>query len=149
MYLFQTILLIGMSGDKSFLGHYLSHELHRAYYNVSPVLHTPPTTKKEWFQFYRTEHECLRTILSNSEPKIISMSDACIEYAPTFHLLHNHDPSESVIVHVIPSQETKTDPAWQKRAKYYFFLSDIDYWNMHPPTIVEELSNYLNDLSTL
>ena len=149
MYLFQTIFLIGMSSDKSWLGNYLSHEFHRAHYDVSPVWEIQPTTHKEWFQFYRTEYECLQTILSRPEPKIISMSDACIEYAPTFHLLQNHDPSDSVIIHMIPSHETKTDPVWQKRGKYYFFLSDIDYWNLHPPTIIEELSNYLNDLSKL
>jgi len=148
---FQHLLLIGMpNAGKTYIGHYLSTLYNIPHYDMNQetksYLPQNESSLLEWYFYRKQEYQFLSRQLQSSTPSIISLGDGCIEYAPVYHLLYNQNVS--FIIHVIPSQQNpETIPLWMKRAKYYFSISDIDYWNdrvSSPQSLLSEIKQELD-----
>jgi len=155
----KNIILIGMpNSGKTYLGDYLANELNYKLYDIDEYnKHNLPiqNTKKEWLQFRKNEYEIIKNIMNNkNENKIISTGGGCIEYPYTYNLLLNIDKTNDMIIHIIKSHELEKNNQtlsdnwqnlWLKRAKYYFLLSDLNYWNnIKYNSLIDEIKMYDN-----
>lgn len=143
-FLYNNIILIGMpNAGKSFLGKCLSEYSKVPFYDtdrLNPFFYETKKNKKDWRLFREQESVIIRTLMKKNEPKVISTGGGCIEDAMLFNTLMNTDKNDTIIIHIIGSWRDN-DPRqlpdernrlWMKRGKYYFALSDMDYWNKDP-----------------
>jgi shikimate kinase len=127
---------------KTFLSKELSKKLNLQCYDsdeLNPFLQIHKNTKPQWNTFRQQEYKIIKNLLQNPEPKIISTGGGCIESALLFNTLLNKS-KQDLIIHVIKSKDIKYrksnknlpsshEKLWLKRGKWYFLLSDYDYWN--------------------
>jgi shikimate kinase len=135
---FRNIILIGMpDSGKTFLGKQLSKKLQLPFYDSddsNPFLNVLKTTKKNWNMFRAEESKIIHNWMNDDTPKILSTGGGCIENAYLFNCLLNK-PNQDVIIHIIGNKTSNKnlpntrENLWNKRAKWYFLLSDFDYVN--------------------
>jgi len=143
---FQHLLLIGMSPSLD-IAKSLSRTYNLSLYDMDHVMESyVPTNKSsllEWYHYRKREYELLVSKWNSPFPSIISLSDGCIEYAPTYHLLQNK-PDSHIILHLVtPSSSRSSDSLWMKRGKYYFSISDLDFWTT---SSIDDLPNLINSI---
>jgi len=147
---YHNLILIGMpDSGKSFLGKHLATVLKIPYYDVDeihPLLQAQKSTKQDWHRFRKTEWEIMKQLLSKKETKIISTGGGCIEYPCTYQRLLSRVQDQDIVVHIIRDNSVRAQNSpknlpddnrarlWEKRGKYYFMLSDTDYWNRETST---------------
>lgn len=140
-YGYRNIIFIGMpDSGKTFLGKQLSCKLNLPFYDSdehNPFITIHKNTKSQWNTFRQEECKIIKNWIESPESKIISTGGGCIENALLFNTLLNKSKSD-VIVNVLKSKNTKKshknlpkpyEELWFKRGKWYFMLSDYDYWN--------------------
>jgi len=91
----------------------------------------------------------MKSLLEKEETKLISTGGGCIEYPFVFQQLLSRPRGRDAVVHIVRDlhhhddsdyKSTKNLPdtnyqrLWEKRGKYYFMLSDADYWNQEGST---------------
>lgn len=143
VYSYHNIIFIGMpDSGKTFLSKQLSRKLNLPYYDsdeLNPFLNVYKNTKPQWNTFRQEECKIIKNLIQNPEPKIISTGGGCIENALLFNTLLNKSKHD-IIIHVLNSNIRKHtsknknlpkshEELWLKRGKWYFFLSDYDFWN--------------------
>jgi len=136
----KNIILIGMpNSGKSYLGKQLSQEINKTYYDcdlLNPLFNKEKKTKKDWREYRDLEYKILQDVLSDDSDKIISTGGGCIENHKIFNLFLNTS-KESKIIHIIRNNSEgivknlpqEWDNLWIKRGKWYFLISDLNYWN--------------------
>lgn len=141
VYSYHNIIFIGMpDSGKTFLSKQLSRKLNLPYYDsdeLNPFLKVYKNTKPQWNTFRQEECKIIKNLIQNPEPKIISTGGGCIESALLFNTLLNKSKHD-IIINVLKSKNNNTsnknlpkshEELWLKRGKWYFFLSDYDFWN--------------------
>lgn len=140
-FLYNNIILIGMpNSGKTFLAKRLSEHTKIPVYDtdqLNPFFYETKTNKKDWRLFREQESIIIRTLIKKKEPKVISTGGGCIEDALLFNTLMNSNKNDTIIIHIIGTWKDndtrqlpdERDRLWMKRGKYYFSLSDMDYWN--------------------
>jgi shikimate kinase len=139
---YQNIILIGMpNSGKSFLGKSLSENLNIKLIESDDYLpiHESKPLKRDWNLFRMKEEKIIHRYLNDPEKKIISTGGGCIENVHLYSRFLNKSKND-LIIHIIrqPSNESQVvekilpddwSRLWNKRAKWYFSVSDYDYWN--------------------
>jgi shikimate kinase len=167
---YTNLILIGMpDSGKSFLGKHLAETLDIPYYDTDelhPLIKQPKFSKQDWHRFRKTECTILQNLLNKQETKLISTGGGCIEYPLIFQQLLNRPRGRDAVVHIVRNQQeqhkdysksksTKNLPdknyqrLWEKRGRYYFMLSDADYWNEEHSTPTDFVHWWLWQKSTL
>lgn len=135
-----NIIFIGMpDSGKTFLSKELSKKLNLPFYDsdqLNSQFYTIKKTKPQWNAFRQEECSIIKNLIQNPEPKIISTGGGCIENAALFNIFLNKSKHD-IIIHVLKSKYKTSDKnlpksheeLWLKRGKWYFFLSDYDFWN--------------------
>lgn len=136
----RHLVLIGMpNSGKTSLGHFAAHRMGVPFHDTDETLGNVRDIiqKDGWYRFREQEYVVLRSLLEHPEPSIIATGGGCIEYYKSFHTLLNRH-AESRIIHLIRQNTTtrgekilsdEWERLWEKRAKFYFQLSDENYWN--------------------
>ena len=138
---FRNIILIGMpNAGKSFLGKKLSNHLDIPLYDTDRMNPIPLHKEmKSWLPFRNEEYKIIDQLMKNrNESKVISTGGGCIDHHKTFHTLLNKE-KDDVIIHILVEKDKRYiqdkvlpddwQRLWEKRAKWYFMLSEFDYWN--------------------
>ena len=140
VYSYHNIIFIGMpDSGKTFLSKQLSRILNLPFYDsdeLNPFFKIYKNTKPQWNTFRKEECKIIKNLIENPESKIISTGGGCIENAALFNILLNKSKHD-IIIHVLKSKYKTSDKnlpksheeLWLKRGKWYFFLSDYDFWN--------------------
>jgi len=141
---FQNLILIGMpDSGKTYLGQSIAKTYSLPFYDMDDFTKSflPNSLNhyhRDWYRYRHQEYETIKNLLGMNHSKIISTGGGFIEYAPNYQLLLNINRTENPVYHIIKqhSYEKENRPLpnswenlWIKRGKYYFQLSDDDYWN--------------------
>jgi shikimate kinase len=139
---YKNIILIGMpNAGKSYIGKYLSRQLKIPCIDTddyNKYLKMIKNNKKDWNKFRQEEYKITNYFLNQNYSKIISTGGGAIEDIRIFNRLLNRNNDE-IIIHIIKNENVSEsisknlpntfDKLWIKRGKWYFFLSDYNYWN--------------------
>jgi len=142
---YRNIILIGMpDSGKTYLGRHLSQFLKVPFYDSD--IHNPhfkeiKNNTTSWNRFRKKESEIINSWMDKEESKIISTGGGCIENHVLYHKLLNRSKKDCIIhvlrrntnanTQTIKNLPKSTPELWKKRSKWYFLVSDYNYWNIY------------------
>ena len=134
LYAWNSLLIIGMNFNRN-IGNYLSIKYKIPNYDIEE--------ESRWKNFKNInekndrEYDIIKDLIKINEKKIITLSENSIESHKIYHLLLN---TNEPIIHII-NMNKRDKNKWEKRAKYYYSLSENIYWENEEIDIIKWIEN--------